>query len=622
MIPTSADNALRELMADTSADPEERAKAFQQSYPSLGVRVGQSGELSFSNVEGRDIYGPYMKAQAKTPEGRDALETLLAPNSGADPEAKAAAAEAIGPAGTIATPLEDGTVAIAVAPQTNPFAAPVSQDVVFSQQYKLMAQLTDPADLANARANLTQATTAWVEERFNTALATAQRGQGLEALRAEVERNIRMDKEAFQKYNNGVDLGETAQTLQVRQRLEAAEQKAQQEATRVFNADPEIAAAKARMQAVDMLFNARMQEDLSPDRQAKAKEEKLLGGLVQREEIIAIQISLGKDPSQPLDADVEKQLRLDLASGRNGPMAMAREIALNPDKVELLSKSTAGGLVGTYANNALNYKVGDPELAKRLKAKMAEKVAEASKPVLNDKGKPAVMQPKEAERQAMQREAVFSAIQAVTGERAQIFHAKVDAWQLPQDPELQAKVKTVLDNLKAAGEEANITNVMKRLPIRREDGKLSPAELSKISDWYFSQAQQVPGKEFFGPLAEAASPEEARSYIESIAVTNVSRDMGLVGAAWNQLGVPLGQAISETAGQAASALVLPAVALNRALFGTGLPVDSQSSMGLGAAVASQQQLIDYYKGRVGVDPAWLEGQEIQLRRMKEANQND
>ena len=104
------DQALQSLLADSTADQTQRAAAFEEKYKDQGItaRVGENGEISFSNVPGRDVYGPYMKSAVQTPAGKEAVAEKLVTGT---PDEKAAATEALGGQGTIAVVTEDGNVA-------------------------------------------------------------------------------------------------------------------------------------------------------------------------------------------------------------------------------------------------------------------------------------------------------------------------------------------------------------------------------------------------------------------------------------------------------------------------------------------------------------------------------
>ena len=625
-LPPIKDPSLTTLMADSTADQTKRAKAFEQEYPGITARVGESGEMSFSNVPGRDIYGPYMDQMATTEVGKEALTELLKPDSGAGLDEKAAATEALGPQGTMAIVTGDGQIASTVVQPTNPFMQPVNSDALFAQQYKQMSTLSNPEDITNARANLIQSTEDWVVTKHETYKLRAQNAQGVAALQAEVAKNEAADRAAYANFNGGVDLGDSDETLLVKQQLNQAQGKAEAEAANALAADPEVKGAKARMQAIDALFTSKISSSLEAAEKEGKIDEQVLGTLIRPDQIAATQTALGLDPSQPLDPKVEKQLRLELVSGKQGPLTRAMETGLNEDMNQVLGASLQQGTAGMYASNVLASKLGgDKNLEKALKDEAKALVSQASVSLDKD-GKPKSIQPTKDEVASLQSMALMQARNNVKIKRDAAFEAGVDQWQLPQDPELQAEVKNVIavmmtERQTAASKSKDYnpandpTQTFEGLVARLNlvnGNQVNTVKAQKVADWYSSQAAAIPSNLYFGPPATGLAPMDR---VSAIAVRGVSVDRGMVGAANSLYQTVYARPVNVLVNTMVTGALQISSAVGNTLLGTGQAIDATEPVeATGGAInynnpavsdPNYQIITDYYRGRAGVSAEWL-----------------
>ncbi len=178
-----------------------------------------------------------------------------------------------------------------------------------------------------------------------------------------------------------------------------------------------------------------------------------------------------------------------------------------------------------------------------------------------------------------------------------------------------------------AGEPVTLDAVVSRMTLTRPDGKLDSVQLQSVADWYYSQAQQVPGNGFFGPPPFGDTPASARTYIESLAVKQVAVDKGLIGTYTaiyrDQVRPYYPPAI------VADTVVLGAMQIYQGLqtgvdvvFGTGQPVDTSVQAPTEAEAGADYNparhdvnykvVTDYYRGRAGVDPNWIAERDANL----------
>lgn len=609
------DQALQSLLADSTADQTQRAAAFEEKYKDQGItaRVGENGEISFSNVPGRDVYGPYMKAAVQTPAGKEAVAEKLVTGT---PDEKAAATEALGGPGTIAVVTEEGNVASTQIDLAKNFSQPVNTDALFSQQYQAMSKLEKPEDVINARANLIQSTEDWIRTKHGNYKLRAEAANGVAALQAEVRRNEAMDRAAYAQYNGGVDLGDSDETLLVKRQLEQAQVKAEAEAGAALAEDPEVKGARARLQAIDGLANTKL-DAAYKDMEANSKDSEL-SKLVLPEQIAAVQLALGQDPTKPLDPALEKELKAEIVTGRPGRMNQAMEIGLTTDNSTLLATSMESGTTGLYASNALRSKLGGDEgLEKALKAEAQKQLALANAPELDKDGKPKIQlqAPTKEQQAAANQQALLTARNNVKIARDAKFHASLKDWEEPQNPAIQAEVKSiiqVMETERAAKLKADPNYVpendptqtfegaVARMNLYKEDGTMDQAKAQAVADWYSSQASKVPGNDYFGPPAAALDP---LSRVQSIAARNQAESSGLGG--WWGMGTSPNASDHKVLVQGALAIQQASQSNQVNLF---KPAEFGTYGNPNPAVVdpNYEAITNYYRGRAGVDPAWIE----------------
>lgn len=608
------DQALQTLLADSTADQTQRAAAFEEKYKDQGItaRVGENGEMSFSNVPGRDVYGPYMKAAVETPAGKEAVTEKLVTGT---PEEKAAATEALGGPSTVAVVTSEGNVASTQIDLAKNFSDPVNTDALFSQQYKAMSQLTNPDEVINARANIIQSTEDWIRTKHGNYKMKAEAANGVAALQAEVRRNEEMDRIAYAKYNGGVDLGDSDETLLVKQQLAQAQTRAEVEAGNALAEDPEVKGARARLQAIDGLANTKLDAAYKEmEGSGKAGE---LSKLVLPEQIAAVQIALGQDPTKPLDPTLEKELKAEIVTGRQGRMNQAMEIGLITDNSQLLATSMESGTTGLYATNTLKSKLdGDEGLEKALKAEASKQLAAANAPELDKDGKPKIqLQPLTKEQKAANnQQALLTARNNVKLARDAKFHASVQDWEEPQNPAIQAEVKSiiqVMETERAAklkedpaylpenDPSQTFEGVVSRMNLYNEDGTMNQAKAQAVADWYSSQANKVPGNAYFGPPAASLDP---LSRVQSIAARTKAESAGLGG--WWGMGTSPNASDHKVLVQGALAIQQAAQSNQVNLF---KPAEFGTYGNPNPAVVdpNYEAITNYYRGRAGVDPNWI-----------------
>lgn len=634
LAPSAEEQAKRDLLAGANSDQTARATAFQDKYAKDGIsaRVGENGELSFSNVPGQDVYGPYMKVAAKTPDGRAAVEDLLKPQSQAGLEERAAATEALGPNGTIATITPEGTIATHVVQIPDVYNQPVNSDDLFKQQYSQMSQLTNVEDIVNARANIIQSTENWITTKHQNYKDKAENARNVAGLKAEVAKNEAADRQAYADFNNGVDLGDSDETLTAKAQYEQAVEKSRMEAARALDEDPEVKGAKARLAAIDGLTDARLKDSLSAAT-AGQKSESELAKLVLPEQVAATQTALGQDPSQPMDPTTEKALRMEIVSGKQGPLSQAMNVGLTADKNQVLINAMSPGSVGIYGNNVLDKQLdGNKELAGALKAETAKAIAATSGPQLDKNGKPLAVQPTvtKEEQQIKQRQAMVQAIATVKAQRDQTFETNVDKWQLPQDPQIQAEVKNTIGVMQAERQAShkdgvpdatlNYDGLVARMNLKKADGTLDTVKMRKVADWYASQASQVPGNAYFGPPNNALDPY---GRVSAIAVSQQAIDRGLIGDIWDGTKAASKAVYSQAEMVVDAAVTSVYLPVATKLMGTGEPIPPPPAPGTGEASYNPAQwdvnyevVTNYYRGRAGVDPAWIEERDKNIAALK------
>lgn len=645
------DQVLRTLMGDASADKVKRAAAFEANHPGITARVGQAGELSFSNVPGRDVYGPYMKATAQaSPEGQEAVKEILHADSGASLDQKAAALDALAPPGTTTIVTDDGQLGTVAVKPANIFVKPATADELFKQQYAEMAKLTSVEDLTVAKAQIIQANQDWTVTKFESLKQRAYAAHGVAALQTEVETQRMLDRRAYAQYGDGVDRGDTDETLAVVRRLEKAITDADSEAATALKSDPEVAGLAARMQAVDALYASRVTTQLSMEAEAlktsatggKAAGSDL-GSLLQPEQELAYKVAAGISPDQEIDPATRQELTKQLVVGGGGNLTVAMEVGLESDGGKILANSMQSGTIGLYGKNVLRAKLGgDTELEAQLKKAAATRLAEASAPPVGPDGKPRKVDTRstaqqKADLEEAQRLAFIQARQDVKVLRDMGWEASIPDWQLPQDPTLQGEVKGIIEVMKAEratklkadpkynpanDPTQNFQGLVARVNLKQDGSeRLDTVKIRKLADWYQSQATLAPGNDYFG-LPAGADMQDAYGKVEAYAALQQAKDTGL----WGKYIRPAGaSAMSPFLGLAGSTINIVQHEFNAAgdlLFGTGLPegIDETSAPPSGylsnvnpARVDPNYELLtNYYRGRAGVDPEWIAERERNL----------
>lgn len=644
------DQVLRTLMGDASADKVKRAAAFEANHPGITARIGQAGELSFSNVPGRDVYGPYLKATAQTsPEGREAVQELLHADSGANLDQKAAALDALAPPGTTTIVTDDGQLGVVAVKPANIFVKPATADELFKQQYTEMAKLTTVEDLTVAKAQIIQANQDWTVTKFESLKQRAYAAHGVAALQTEVETQRMLDRRAYAQYGDGVDRGDTDETKDVLRKLESAIAKADAEAANALQKDPEVAGLAARMQAVDALYSSRVTTQLSMEAEAlktsatggKAAGSDL-GSLLQPEQELAYKVAAGISPDQEIDPATRQELTKQLVVGGGGNLTVAMEVGLESDGGKILANSMQSGTIGLYGKNVLRAKLGgDTELEAQLKKAAAARLAEAAAGPVGPDGKPRKVDTRspaqqKADLEEAQRLAFIQARQDVKVLRDMGWEASIPDWQLPQDPTLQGEVKGIIEVMKAEratrlkedpkynpanDPTQNFQGLVARLDLKQPDSeRLDTVKIRKLADWYQSQANLAPGNDYFG-LPAGADMQDAYGKVEAFAALQQAKDTGL----WGQYIKPaFGQAIKPWLGVAGTYYNVFKSGLestDQLLFGTGLPLGEEEvpapsgylhDINPARVDPNYEMITDYYRGRAGVDPEWIAERERNL----------
>ena len=141
---------------------------------------------------------------------------------------------------------------------SNIFTHPTNNDALFKEQYNVINKMVNIEDIINAHANLIESTEKWIQSKYISYETAAKSKRAISDLQESVRRNKTEDRRAEIQFNHGVYVGDTNETLSAQKSLDQALEQARQEALHAVEKDPEIQAARTRLEAIGLLVTGRI----------------------------------------------------------------------------------------------------------------------------------------------------------------------------------------------------------------------------------------------------------------------------------------------------------------------------------------------------------------------------
>jgi len=473
--------ALTGLISDSTAPTEQRAGALQALNPGLKVTVGSSGELSLTAKPGDSLGFNYPGQMRKDGPGKgNAPKTdqeLLAPK--------------------------------------------------ISDYFTQLQATDDLVEVTTIQQNLNLAAAEFTLAKKRKLEMEVGAPLRIDQLEEQYARDRMLDEEYYRRQFPGQVATDSQETLATRAALSRAKVERDVLVEKKLAEDPELLALRTQMTSAQAL----LQQKLSTTVEATP-------GVVDPTLTNNATAALwGPGASKATDKERADVLR-ELASGNpNAVSVKAAEIGGLPPVEQAIRYMVGGDQTATWAGNALSTRLTDKKILDDLKynvdnfdawvAKSQVSLTKEQKEQLAESR--TAISPKEKAADSMRVRQVKASIvlSTVRQQLQQAFESDVTRWDAPQDPAIRDEWAAVVGKLQAADQKPHVQTVIKHLDWENPD----KVKVAALANYLNSQAARIPNSILFPPPAAYASPEWARTAVESAIATKKAEYWGTGGPA-------------------------------------------------------------------------------------------
>ena len=477
----SGEDALNDLLADQTKDKELRAAAAQATYPGIRASIGSKGEISFTAAPGSDLGFNYPDAARKTTTQNNLPQAIKGSDVLKNIDTQISAIQNSGDYAEISTAYQSLMASVA--------------------EYK-------------------QSKLAGLEIQIGASL-------GIDGVEAQMQADRQLDQQFYNQNYAGQYLGPTTESLQTINTYQGLRAERDKQIEDILKNDPEMMMINARMEATQALINKRLGDTIQP-----------VSNLVPDTDVTQVAAVLYGPDKVPSAAE-RLQINQTLATANpNTVEYKALEFSRMDTPTVAMTAVIGSGPEATWAKNALNTRIQNPQIVDQLKTELAQ-FDTKYKPNLSEEDQKAFsLLPglSAKEKQAAELDMKVKKFQIIMEQqqanRTKAFEGSVSQWEAPQDPQIRDEVVAIRDALikeKAGktGVESLITidNIMSRMDWATAD----PAKATAMVAYINSQASNISDTDLYGPPGGYGNPVMTRSMVNA-AITRARLQKAGVGS--------------------------------------------------------------------------------------------
>lgn len=473
--------ALQGLISDASAPTEQRAGAMQALNPGLKVTVGSSGELSLTAKPGDSLGFNYPGQMRRDGPG------------------------------------------LGNAPKTD--------------EQMLAPKITDYFTQLQATDDLGEVTT--IQQNLNLAAAefTLAKKRKIEMevgaplridqLEEQYAKDRMLDEEYYRRHFPGQVATDSQETMATKAALSRAMAERDVLVEKKLAEDPDLVALRTQMASAQALFQQKLNTTV----------EATPGVVDPTLTNNAMRALWGAGSSNAKDTEKAAIIRELAGNNPNSVAVKAAEIGGLPPVEQAIRYMVGGSQEANWAGNALSTQLTDKKILDDLKANVDNfdqwvttnnvTLTKEQKEQLKPSGM-AIKATEKAEDLYRQRQVKASIVLgAVRQQFQQEFERDVTRWDAPQDASIRDEWAAVVGKLQASKEPLHVQNVIKHLDWEKPD----KVKVAALANYLNSQAARMPNTILFPPPAAYASPEWARTAVETMIVEKAASYWGSGGPA-------------------------------------------------------------------------------------------